>query len=126
MTRQTDVPAGAAPAQERLKVHVRQQRPGAVPASPAQAGPRAPMRSRGWGRSASASSTAGNLVGDLVGADDEDDIGPRAVWIGGDIPLAIQLTWRVDGVVGVVNSLTFRIDDTRPPEQHDSDSVTRP
>ncbi|MFE1291798.1 CBS domain-containing protein [Streptomyces sp. NPDC058751] len=43
-----------------------------------------------------------------------------------DIPLAIQLTWRVDGVVGVVNSLTFRIDDTRPPEQHDSDSVTRP
>ncbi|MGC0336764.1 CBS domain-containing protein [Streptomyces sp. SLBN-8D4] len=35
-----------------------------------------------------------------------------------DIPLALQLTWRVDGVVGVVNSLTFRIDDTHPPEQH--------
>ncbi|MCX3288904.1 CBS domain-containing protein [Streptomyces nigra] len=32
----------------------------------------------------------------------------------GDIPLAIQLTWRVDGVVGVVNNLTFRGDDTRP------------
>ncbi|KAB1976710.1 CBS domain-containing protein [Streptomyces triticiradicis] len=43
-----------------------------------------------------------------------------------DIPFAIQLTWRVDGVVGVVNGLTFRIDDTRPPEQHDSDSVTLP
>lgn len=34
-----------------------------------------------------------------------------------DIPLTLQLTWRVDGVVGVVNSLSFRIDDTRPPEQ---------
>ncbi|MFF5497786.1 CBS domain-containing protein [Streptomyces aquilus] len=34
------------------------------------------------------------------------------------IPLVIQLTWRVDGVVGVVNSLTYRIDDTRPPERH--------
>ncbi|MFE0511809.1 CBS domain-containing protein [Streptomyces sp. NPDC058964] len=43
-----------------------------------------------------------------------------------DIPLAIQLTWRIDGVVGVVNSLTFRIDDTRPPDRRDSDSVTRP
>ncbi|MBC2906937.1 CBS domain-containing protein [Streptomyces sp. PSKA01] len=36
------------------------------------------------------------------------------------IPSAIQLTWRVDGVVGVVNSLTYRIDDTRPPEKHPS------
>ncbi|GHE62985.1 hypothetical protein GCM10018785_34940 [Streptomyces longispororuber] len=35
-----------------------------------------------------------------------------------DIPLAIRLTWRVDGVVGVVNDLTFRVDDTRPPEHH--------
>ncbi|WP_327186439.1 MULTISPECIES: CBS domain-containing protein [unclassified Streptomyces] len=34
------------------------------------------------------------------------------------IPLAIQLTWRVDGVVGVVNNLTSRVDDTRPPERH--------
>jgi hypothetical protein len=25
----------------------------------------------------------------------------------GDIPLALRLTYRVDGVVGVVNSLTF-------------------
>ncbi|MCX5373531.1 MULTISPECIES: CBS domain-containing protein [unclassified Streptomyces] len=32
------------------------------------------------------------------------------------IPLAIQLTWRVDGVLGVVNNLTSRVDDTRPPE----------
>jgi len=37
-----------------------------------------------------------------------------------DIPLVVQLTWRVDGVVGVMNSLTFRMDDTRPPEQHPS------
>ncbi|MFF4059782.1 CBS domain-containing protein [Streptomyces sp. NPDC001668] len=32
-----------------------------------------------------------------------------------DLPLAVRLTWRVDGVVGVVNSLTFRVDDTDPP-----------
>ncbi|MFJ8112003.1 CBS domain-containing protein [Streptomyces sp. NPDC096132] len=31
-----------------------------------------------------------------------------------DIPLAIRLTYRVDGVVGVVNSLTYRVDDIRP------------
>ncbi|MGW2826136.1 CBS domain-containing protein [Streptomyces sp. NPDC001443] len=31
-----------------------------------------------------------------------------------DIPLAIRLTYRVDGVVGVVNSLTHQIDDTLP------------
>ncbi|WP_405910463.1 MULTISPECIES: CBS domain-containing protein [unclassified Streptomyces] len=37
-----------------------------------------------------------------------------------DIPLVIRSAYRVDGVVGVVNSLTFRIDDTRPPEQHPS------
>ncbi|WP_199830504.1 CBS domain-containing protein [Streptomyces sp. MMG1533] len=37
-----------------------------------------------------------------------------------DIPLVVQLAWRVDGVVGVMNSLTFRIDDTRPPETHAS------
>ncbi|MFJ8114177.1 CBS domain-containing protein, partial [Streptomyces sp. NPDC096132] len=29
-----------------------------------------------------------------------------------DIPLAIRLTYRVDGVVGVVNSLSYRVDDT--------------
>ncbi|GAA2655254.1 CBS domain-containing protein [Streptomyces vastus] len=40
-----------------------------------------------------------------------------------DIPLVVQLTWRVDGVVGVMNSLTFRIDDTRPPEKHPSRRV---
>ncbi|MFF3884344.1 CBS domain-containing protein [Streptomyces sp. NPDC001914] len=34
----------------------------------------------------------------------------------GDIPEAIRLTWRVDGVVGVMNSLSFRVDDTRPAE----------
>ncbi|MGW5613042.1 CBS domain-containing protein [Streptomyces sp. NPDC003877] len=31
-----------------------------------------------------------------------------------DLALAGRLTWRVDGVVGVVNALTFRVDDTRP------------
>ncbi|WP_314225054.1 CBS domain-containing protein [Streptomyces zaehneri] len=41
------------------------------------------------------------------------------------IPLAIQLTWRVDGVVGVVNNLTFRVDDTRPPERH-TGGIARP
>ncbi|QOV34055.1 CBS domain-containing protein [Streptomyces ferrugineus] len=30
----------------------------------------------------------------------------------GDIPLVLQRTWRIDGVVGVVNSLTFRVDDS--------------
>ncbi|WP_260695829.1 CBS domain-containing protein [Streptomyces sp. IB201691-2A2] len=40
-----------------------------------------------------------------------------------DIPLTIRLTWRVDGVVGVMNSLTFRIDDTRPPESHPSHRI---
>lgn len=37
-----------------------------------------------------------------------------------DIPVAVQLTWRVDGVVGVMNSLTFHYDDTRAPETHPS------
>ncbi|GAA2272014.1 CBS domain-containing protein [Streptomyces atrovirens] len=36
----------------------------------------------------------------------------------GDIPFAIRLTWRVDGVVGVVNKLAFRTDDTHPLEPH--------
>ncbi|MEU6275899.1 CBS domain-containing protein [Streptomyces populi] len=34
------------------------------------------------------------------------------------IPEAIRLTWRVDGVVGVMSRLTFRVDDTRPAERH--------
>ncbi|WP_055713004.1 CBS domain-containing protein [Streptomyces torulosus] len=29
----------------------------------------------------------------------------------GDVPVAVRLTWRVDGVVGVVSELTFRVDD---------------
>ncbi|MFE3644406.1 CBS domain-containing protein [Streptomyces sp. NPDC059169] len=37
-----------------------------------------------------------------------------------DIPVAVRLSWRVDGVVGVMNSLTFLVDDTRPPEKHPS------
>jgi CBS domain-containing protein len=37
-----------------------------------------------------------------------------------DIPLVVQLAWRVDGVVGVLNSLTFRMDDTHTPEKHPS------
>ncbi|MFF9815274.1 CBS domain-containing protein [Streptomyces sp. NPDC014006] len=35
----------------------------------------------------------------------------------GDIPLALRLTYRVDGVVGVVNSLTFHVDDTDSSEE---------
>ncbi|MGW2786145.1 CBS domain-containing protein [Streptomyces populi] len=34
------------------------------------------------------------------------------------IPEAIRLTWRVDGVVGVMSGLTFHVDDTRPAERH--------
>lgn len=34
-----------------------------------------------------------------------------------DIPLAIRLTYRIDGVVGVVNSLTYRVDNTLPSEK---------
>jgi CBS domain-containing protein len=38
----------------------------------------------------------------------------------GDVPVAVRLTWQVDGVVGVVSELTFRVDDIgaldpRPP-----------
>ncbi|MGW0968145.1 CBS domain-containing protein [Streptomyces sp. NPDC002516] len=40
-----------------------------------------------------------------------------------EIPEAIRLTWRVDGVVGVMNSLTFRLDDTRPAERHPSHRI---
>ncbi|MEU5894566.1 CBS domain-containing protein [Streptomyces sp. NPDC047461] len=43
-----------------------------------------------------------------------------------DIFLTAQLTWRVDGVVGVVNSLTFPVDETPPPEPHPSDAIARP
>ncbi|MFF4562182.1 CBS domain-containing protein [Streptomyces sp. NPDC001435] len=31
-----------------------------------------------------------------------------------DIPLTVRSTYRVDGVIGVVNSLTFHLDDIRP------------
>ncbi|WP_324788782.1 CBS domain-containing protein [Streptomyces sp. H51] len=41
-----------------------------------------------------------------------------------DVPLVIRLTWRVDGVVGVVNGLTYRDDDTRPPERHPSSGAS--
>ncbi|MET7982930.1 CBS domain-containing protein [Streptomyces sp. NPDC005281] len=40
-----------------------------------------------------------------------------------EIPEAIRLTWRIDGVVGVMNSLTFRVDDTRPAERHPSHRI---
>ncbi|MER6185869.1 CBS domain-containing protein [Streptomyces sp. NPDC001652] len=33
-----------------------------------------------------------------------------------DIPMVIRSVYRMDGVVGVVNSLTFRVDDSRPPD----------
>lgn len=41
------------------------------------------------------------------------------------IPQVIQLAWRVDGVVGVMNSLTHRVDDSRPPERHPSGRIER-
>ncbi|GGY15074.1 CBS domain-containing protein [Streptomyces djakartensis] len=41
-----------------------------------------------------------------------------------DIPVAFRLTWRVDGVVGVVNNLTFRVDDTRPDARCSSRPLT--
>ncbi|WP_225320502.1 CBS domain-containing protein [Streptomyces luteolifulvus] len=31
-----------------------------------------------------------------------------------DIPLAVRSTWQVEAVIGVVNSLTFRVDDISP------------
>lgn len=37
-----------------------------------------------------------------------------------DIPVAVRSTWRVEGVVGVVNSLTYRVDDVHPPEEKHS------
>jgi CBS domain-containing protein len=43
-----------------------------------------------------------------------------------DILLAVHLTWRVEGVVGVVSNLTFRMDDTLPSEQLASDGIARP
>ena len=43
-----------------------------------------------------------------------------------EIPRAIQLTWRVDGVVGVMNSLTYRVDDTHAPAKHPSRRVQHP
>ncbi|MFF4534722.1 CBS domain-containing protein [Streptomyces aureus] len=39
------------------------------------------------------------------------------------IPEAIRLTWRVDGVVGVMSGLTYRVDDTRPAERHPSHRI---
>jgi CBS domain-containing protein len=41
----------------------------------------------------------------------------------GDIPLVIRSAYRVDGVVGVVNGLTFPIDDTRLPDQRPSHGI---
>lgn len=41
-----------------------------------------------------------------------------------DIPRAIGLAWRVDGVIGVVNSLTFRLDDIHRPDKHPSHRIT--
>lgn len=42
-----------------------------------------------------------------------------------DIPTAIRSTWRAEGVVGVVNRLTYRVDDVQPspPAPH---TATRP
>ncbi|WP_309505138.1 CBS domain-containing protein [Streptomyces sp. KM273126] len=40
-----------------------------------------------------------------------------------DIPVAVRSTWRIEGVVGVVNSLTYRIDDVHPPEKHHSHRI---
>ncbi|GBQ02798.1 CBS domain-containing protein [Streptomyces spongiicola] len=43
-----------------------------------------------------------------------------------DIPVAVRLSWRVDGVVGVMSSLTFRVDDTRPPGKDPARGITHP
>ncbi|WP_406258195.1 CBS domain-containing protein [Streptomyces chartreusis] len=40
-----------------------------------------------------------------------------------DIPLVIRMTWRIDGVVGVVSSLTFRVDDVRSQKKHPSHRI---
>ncbi|WP_345942151.1 CBS domain-containing protein [Streptomyces sp. SID2888] len=37
-----------------------------------------------------------------------------------EIPLVVRSAWRVDGVIGVVNSLAFRVDDGPPPARHPS------
>ncbi|MFF3420203.1 CBS domain-containing protein [Streptomyces sp. NPDC002698] len=36
---------------------------------------------------------------------------------------AVRLTWRVDGVVGVMNRLAFRADDTRPAVRHPAQRI---
>ncbi|MER7181353.1 CBS domain-containing protein [Streptomyces hyaluromycini] len=43
----------------------------------------------------------------------------------GDIPTAIRLTYRVDGVVGVVNGLTCRVDDTHAADGAHSSGARR-
>ncbi|MER6093113.1 CBS domain-containing protein [Streptomyces bluensis] len=40
-----------------------------------------------------------------------------------DIPVVVRSTWRVEGVVGVVNSLTYRVDDIHPSEKHPSHRI---
>ncbi|MFD8738359.1 CBS domain-containing protein [Streptomyces sp. NPDC059618] len=40
-----------------------------------------------------------------------------------EIPEAVGLAWRVDGVVGVMNGLTFRVDDTHPAEPRPSHRI---
>lgn len=40
-----------------------------------------------------------------------------------DIPVVVRSAWRVEGVVGVVNSLTYRVDDIHPPEKHPSHRI---
>jgi CBS domain-containing protein len=37
-----------------------------------------------------------------------------------DLPVVVGETWQVEGVVGVVNSLTFRVDDLHPGERKHS------
>ncbi|MFI7413474.1 CBS domain-containing protein [Streptomyces sp. NPDC049627] len=41
-----------------------------------------------------------------------------------DIPLVLRLTYRVDGVVGVVNGLAFRTDDTRTSDKPPAAGIT--
>ncbi|MEW2402874.1 CBS domain-containing protein [Streptomyces sp. NPDC046862] len=40
-----------------------------------------------------------------------------------DVPVVVLSTWRIEGVVGVVDSLTFRVDDVHPPGKHPSHRI---
>lgn len=41
-----------------------------------------------------------------------------------DIPPVVRAAWRVEGVIGVDDSLTFRVDDRHPPAKHPSRRIS--